>query len=499
MKKYLIPLMILLAAPAFARPLIIAHRCGGGLAPENTVAAAKNAWKIGADLEEIDVRITKDGKAVLCHDENIMRYTGVDKNVADATFAELRKLDFGSYFDKKFAGEKIATLQEYLATVPKGKLVMYDLKCGGDRAVEIISACVKAAHAEDSFLVLSDPDTIRAFRKTIPETKALGHLDNYSIEDAKRLFGELGSDDAIFNGWEKGPEFAEKASKAGLNIWAWTIDDVDKAKELVAHGTAGLITNRPDLMLAAFPDVKPVTRRPNIMGHRGVRALAPENTLVSFKMAWDMGADMIETDLWMTKDKKIVLCHENNVKRVAGVDLKITDATFTQLRALDFGSHKGKEFAGEKIPTLQEALMQMPAGKKIALEIKDERPEMIPITEKVIDACGVRDRVRVISFCYEAVANSKKQMPDVPAYYLMSVKGKIDWQAKCDQLKKDKIDGFSIENHMINDESVAIFRANKMPFMCGVTNTAELAKKMAAYGPGWICTDNPSVLIEAFK
>ena len=208
---------------------------------------------------------------------------------------------------------------------------------------------------------------------------------------------------------------------------------------------------------------------------------------------------MIETDIWLTKDKKLVLSHENSVKRCAGVDLKITDATFAQLRSLDFGSHKGKEFAGEKIPTLQEALTLMPKGKKMAIEIKDDRPEVFPILEKVIDTCGVRDRVRIISFSYNAVVQSKKQMPDVTAYFLMNGRNKVDWQAKCDELKKDGIDGFSIENYMITDESVAIFRANKMPFMCGVTNDKELARKMAAYGPGWICTDNASVLIEALK
>ena len=235
----------------------------------------------------------------------------------------------------------------------------------------------------------------------------------------------------------------------------------------------------------------------NILGHRGVRALAPENTLVSMRKAWDDGADMIETDIWLTKDKKLVLSHENNVKRCAGVDLRITDATFAQLRSLDFGSHKGKEFAGEKIPTLQEALMMMPKGKKMAIEIKDDRPEVFPILEKVIDVCKARDRVRIISFSYSAVCMAKKQMPDVTVYFLMATRDKVDWQAWCDKLKADGIDGFSIENYMINDKSVAVFRANKMPFMCGVTNDPELARKMAAYNPGWICTDNVSIIAEA--
>ena len=121
--------------------------------PENTVIAAKHAWKIGADMIEIDVRLTKDNKAVLLHNDNIGDYTGIDLKVADATFAELRKMDFGTGFDPKYKGTRIATLQEILMTVPEGKYVFFDTKAFGDKVAEVMAANIKATRAEDRCLV----------------------------------------------------------------------------------------------------------------------------------------------------------------------------------------------------------------------------------------------------------------------------------------------------------------------------------------------------------
>ena len=236
-----------------------------------------------------------------------------------------------------------------------------------------------------------------------------------------------------------------------------------------------------------------------IMGHRGARGLAPENTIEGMKLAWRLGVDMIETDIYLTKDNVLVLCHDDDTSRTAGVPGKIIDMTFDELRALDFGSSFNKYFEGAKIPTLKEALEIIPDGKMMAVEIKDFRPEVFPILEDTLNECGARNKVRLISFYYDAVVAVKKRMPDITAYHLMATRDKIDWQAECDKLKGDGIDGFSIEPFMIDDESTAVFKANNMPFMCGVTNEAELARKIESYGPGWICSDRPDIVLEALE
>ena len=91
------------------------------MAPENTVSALKSSIECGADFAEIDVQETKDGKLILLHDNSLKRTAGVQKNVWDMTLAQIRKLDAGTSFHKRFRGEKIPTLEEVLEFF-KGKL-----------------------------------------------------------------------------------------------------------------------------------------------------------------------------------------------------------------------------------------------------------------------------------------------------------------------------------------------------------------------------------------
>ena len=80
-----------------SKPLLIAHRGGSREAPENTLAAFHQAWQQGADGIEADFRLTRDGRVVCLHDAGTGRTAGIDIAVAEATFAELRRLDVGSW------------------------------------------------------------------------------------------------------------------------------------------------------------------------------------------------------------------------------------------------------------------------------------------------------------------------------------------------------------------------------------------------------------------
>src|SRR6478752_5983209 len=121
-----------LPATADDRPVeIVGHRGASYDAPENTVASVKLAWEQKADAAEFDVYRTKDGKIVVIHDKDTKRTAGgVNKVVAESTLAELRALDVGKWKGEKYAGERIPTLAEVLATVPAGKKVFIEVKPG---------------------------------------------------------------------------------------------------------------------------------------------------------------------------------------------------------------------------------------------------------------------------------------------------------------------------------------------------------------------------------
>lgn len=93
-----------------------------------------------------------------------------------------------------------------------------------------------------------------------------------------------------------------------------------------------------------------------IIGHRGASGHAPENTLAAFKRAVSLGATFIETDLQLSRDARFVAIHDDTVNRTTNGQGKVHDQTLTELRRLDAGSWFGSEFAGERIPTLEEIL-----------------------------------------------------------------------------------------------------------------------------------------------
>lgn len=113
------------------RPLIVAHRGSSGAAPENTLAAFRQAVADGAEMIECDVRLTRDGHMVILHDRSVHRTTDGRGYVWNLTLDELRSLDAGSWFDKRFDGERIPTLHEVLECLPPGFPINIEVKTDG--------------------------------------------------------------------------------------------------------------------------------------------------------------------------------------------------------------------------------------------------------------------------------------------------------------------------------------------------------------------------------
>ena len=100
-----------------------------------------------------------------------------------------------------------------------------------------------------------------------------------------------------------------------------------------------------------------------IIAHRGASHDAPENTLSAFKLAIEQGADAFEADFYLTRDDHVVCFHDKDTERITGRKLSITETPFDELRRLDVGSWKGAQWKGEQMPTLEEVLAAVPAGK----------------------------------------------------------------------------------------------------------------------------------------
>ena len=132
-----------------------------------------------------------------------------------------------------------------------------------------------------------------------------------------------------------------------------------------------------------------------VEGHRGACALYPENTLLSFEKAIEMGVDAVEFDIWLSKDKVPVLMHDGNPWRTCGVDSHLRNMTLAQIKKLDPCSFRkfGEIFRGQvQVPTLYELLDLVKAKRpelKLGVEIKEYTEETVDITVKALKEYGV--------------------------------------------------------------------------------------------------------------
>src|SRR3954470_24712212 len=163
-----------------------------------------------------------------------------------------------------------------------------------------------------------------------------------------------------------------------------------------------------------------------IIGHRGASHDAPENTIPSYKLAIEQGADGFEGDYWLCAGGRILEPQHNDTKRVAGKKLIVTKAPFEKLRALDIGSWKDPKWHAERIPTLEKVLRIVPAGKKVFLELKSSAELAAPMAQVIEKSHVSPNQIVLISFHADAIAACKKEMPHIKALWLSGMKKKKD-------------------------------------------------------------------------
>ncbi|MDR2687792.1 MAG: glycerophosphodiester phosphodiesterase [Oscillospiraceae bacterium] len=140
---------------------------------------------------------------------------------------------------------------------------------------------------------------------------------------------------------------------------------------------------------------------PLVISHRGANRLAPENTLAAFRKALEFGVDGFENDVHLTRDGRLVVCHDDTVDRTSDGAGLICEKTLEELRALDFGGWFSPAFAGEKIPTLEEFFALCGPLKVVNVEIKrapDGCTAAAPAVARLAREMGVSDKLIVSSF-----------------------------------------------------------------------------------------------------
>ncbi len=235
-----------------------------------------------------------------------------------------------------------------------------------------------------------------------------------------------------------------------------------------------------------------------IVAHRGFSARAPENTLGAFELAWKNQTDACELDVYLTADGKTAVIHDKDTKRTTGVKMDVATAKQAELTALDAGSWKGKEWASEKIPTLEQALATMPKGKqRFFIEVKCGA-EIVPELKRILEPMKERAaQLAIIAFKRDAAAESKKAMPWIQVYRLAAGKTKEKKPTDLTQLiadtKADKLDGLDLGSSDFPWDEAMVKQVRDAGFGLYVWTVNKPADvlRFAKLGVDGITTDDP--------
>jgi glycerophosphoryl diester phosphodiesterase len=239
-----------------------------------------------------------------------------------------------------------------------------------------------------------------------------------------------------------------------------------------------------------------------IIAHRGASYAAPENTLAAFRLAWAEGADGIEGDFQLSRDGVLVCCHDATTARTAGVDRRVDAQTLAELQQLDMGVWKGERYRGERMPTLAQVLAELPAGKRMLIELKSG-PEAVPELLRVVTASRVPlDRLALICFSPEAVAAVKAGLPELTAYLLVGLWQEQDsgtWRPTQDELLANlatcRADGADLSYRPVLDASwTAALAARGLSLHVWTVDDAAAAHRCRALGVTTLTTNRPGPL-----
>ena len=222
---------------------ITAHRGSSFRAPENTLAAIRQAIEDGADYAEIDVRLTADGYVVLLHDRDLYRVAGVKKNLSDMPYAQVRTLDVGGWFSPQFRGEGVPLLSEAVATA-KGRIGLnVELKVESvprrlaERVVQVLQEHDAAAECVVSSTSLEALEYVRALDPRIRR----GYIVVQSIGEVAALDVDFLSVSARL----VTPGLIDAARAAGKEVHVWSVNRPRTMVKFIDMGVDNLITGVP--------------------------------------------------------------------------------------------------------------------------------------------------------------------------------------------------------------------------------------------------------------
>ncbi len=241
--------------------------------------------------------------------------------------------------------------------------------------------------------------------------------------------------------------------------------------------------------------------RTRVIAHRGFSGKAPENTLVAVRRAIELGADMVEIDVSLTRDGHVVVLHDETLDRTTDGEGLLSAATLEEVRKLDAGSWFSSEFAGEKVPTLAEVLDLVRGRILLNIEIKGEAVSDETeggIADKVLRLVGdrdMKDEIVISSFEPEALRQARELDPHVKTASLYN-RELHSGMGPVEVMDAVGSNGFNLSSKGITAEIVGLCHDAGRPVAVYTVNEKAEMKRQIALGVNALFTDRPDRMLE---
>ncbi|WP_274364352.1 glycerophosphodiester phosphodiesterase family protein [Paenibacillus thermotolerans] len=295
--------------------------------------------------------------------------------------------------------------------------------------VDALIGYLKAQELEDAFVISDNGELVKQARSQYPIIRGIVDFRGASastpeqLMDIRRITNGSLAKIALLSGNTASLEQVRYLQKRLITVWA--LDEEAQPlsmHRLITAGVNGIVTDAPEALfdaLKVYSGGTTLIRKPWVIGHRGNPSLAPENTMESFRLAYENGADILETDIYLTKDGHVVIMHDPTLDRTTNGTGYIEDYTLAELKQLLANKQFPAEYPDARIPTLAEMFDEF-KGKDVNhfVEIKSYKPEIVDALVQLIAEKGVEDQVTVISFTAEQLKLLGQKMPGMSAGFL---------------------------------------------------------------------------------
>jgi glycerophosphoryl diester phosphodiesterase len=249
------------------------------------------------------------------------------------------------------------------------------------------------------------------------------------------------------------------------------------------------------LFLFLMLNIGIASAKPLVIAHRGASFVAPENTAIAYKIAFDEGAKAAECDIFMTKDNQIILSHDRTLERIAGTNIEVTKVNYDEIKDTDAGSFKGGKYKGEPIPLLDEVLELLPFGGKMFIEIKDDE-RIVPHLAELLNNSRYKRQSVIIAFDFDVISASKKALPDVPHYWLIYKEEQL--ADAVEKAAEAGLDGINSNHKILTKEFISKVHENNMKCYTWTVNDIMAARRLADWNIDGITTDRPAWMNDFF-